>query len=126
MQLENRDVVHFLRGVNSVRDGYLVGLSVLRTDGMTDLTVELAFHVPKGTEGERYRLTLSGPVRFDYNFSDETSTDQIPSVKCLWTDDEFYLSLDPWEETADSASDRDNDWFRSKAARLSVERADQA
>jgi hypothetical protein len=121
MQLENRDAVRFLSGENSVRDGYLVGLSVLRSDELSDPSIELLFHVPRATEGGYYRLTLSGRVRFDYGFDDETSTSQIPFVKCVWTDDDqFYLSLDPWDESEAFASDNDNDWFRSESAILVV------
>ena len=123
MQLEDQDVVRFLRGVNSVRDGNIVGLSVHKGDVEWNPVVHLVFHVPAGTEGDVYRLELSGSVEFDYNFTSEYSLQQIAFVKCLWTADErFYLSLDPWKESEDFISEQDSDCFKSKSVKLTVER----
>jgi hypothetical protein len=120
MRLENQDVVQFLSGHNTVRDGYLVGLSVREVEWQT--VVALSFHVPNGSEGNCYDLKLSGDVKFDYNFSNESTPEQIGFVKCLWTaDGGFYLSLDPWMESERFISDQDCDWFKSKSAVLTVE-----
>lgn len=119
MQLEDQDAVKFLSGVNSVRDGYLVSLSV-RQVGLQPV-VNLTFHVPRGTAGNLYDLELSGIAEYGYHFTSDHTPHQIEMVKCLWTDDGyFYLSLDPWNEAERFISDRDNDRFKSKAAKLTV------
>ena len=68
MQLEGQDVVHFLTGVNSVRDGKIVGLSVLAGDAEPNLVIQLTFYVPRVANGDIYTLALSGDVTFGYNF----------------------------------------------------------
>ena len=123
MQLADQDVVRFLNAGNSVRDGYIIGLSILEGDVEWDPLVQLTFSVPDGTEGDVYVLTLSGMVKFDYNFTSEHSIQQIPFVKCLWTTEgQFFLSLDPWKESENFVSEQDNDWFRSKSVKLTVGR----
>jgi hypothetical protein len=119
--------VQFLRGVDSVRDGKLVGLSILPGDNEWDPILQLTFSVPHGTQGDVYILTLSGSVKFDYQFSSEYSLNEIAFAKCLMTSDgEFYISLDPWKEDENFISEQDNDWFKSHSVRLEVERANAA
>ena len=127
MQLEDQDAVRFLRGVNSVRDGNIVGLSILPGDVEWEPLIQLTFNVPQGTDGDHYVLTLRGMVKFDYNFTSEHSIEQIAFVKCLWTaEDQFYLSLDPWKESEDFISEQDNDCFQSKSVTLVVGRTSAA
>jgi len=124
MQLENQDAVSFLKGVNSVRDGNIVSLSILIGETEWDYVVQLVFNVPNGTEGNVYTITLSGDVKFDYCFTNEHSPQQIAMVKCLWTDDAgFYLSLDPWKESEEFISEQDNDCFQALSVKLSVLRS---
>jgi hypothetical protein len=124
MRLENQDVVNFPSGHNTVRDGYLVTLSVREVEWQPVVT--LSFRVPQGSKGSCYDLELSGEVKFDYNFSSESTPDQIGFVKCLWTADGcFYLSLDPWMERESFVSDQDSDWFKSKSAVLTVANRDR-
>lgn len=126
MQLEGQDVVHFLTGVNSVRDGKIVGLSVLAGDAEPNLVIQLTFYVPRGANGDIYTLALSGDVTFGYNFSSEFSFEDISFFKCLMTTDQyFYISLDPWKEDENFVSEQDNDWFKSKSVELAVEQSAQ-
>jgi hypothetical protein len=123
MLLEDQDAVRFLRGVNSVRDGNIVGLSILPGDVEWDPLIQLTFNVPQGTDGGHYVLTLRGMVKVDYNFTSEHSIEQIAFMKCLWTaEDQFYLSLDPWKEGEYFISEQDNDCFQSKSVTLVVGR----
>jgi hypothetical protein len=123
MRLEDQDAVKFLAGENSVRDGYLVSFSIRDVEWQS--VVNLVFHVPRGTAGNLYRLELRGDVEFGYYFSSEYASEQIPMVKCLWTDDgHFYLSLDPWKESEAFISEQDNDCFKSKSVTLTVERTE--
>jgi hypothetical protein len=124
MQLQDQEAVRFLNGVNSVRDGNLVGLSVRAGEHEWEPTVTLTFNVPRGTEGNLYALELSGAVEFEYDFSSENTLQQIAMVKCLWIDGHFYLSLDPWIESEAFISKQDHDCFKSKAAKLTVARTD--
>ena len=113
----------FLRGRNTIRDGTLVALSVHEDESFEPM-VRLEFHVPRGTEGSRYILELRGNLKFDYGFSSDFAFAQIPFVKVLWADErKFYLSLDPWKESEDFISERDNDCFRANSVKLTVERA---
>jgi len=118
MQLTDRDAVEFLSGENTVRDGYIVSLSVREVDWQS--VINLVFHTRTGIT---YNLELSKSVTFDYNFTSENTLQQIGFVKCVWTDDGyFYLSLDPWKESEAFISEQDTDWFKSKSVKLSVER----
>jgi hypothetical protein len=95
MQLRDEEAVAFLRGQNSVRDGYLVALSV-HEDAISEPTACLKFDVPRGSEGDQYTLELSGNPEFEYGFCSDSAFRQIPFVKTLWTDASiFYISLDP-------------------------------
>jgi hypothetical protein len=124
MQLQDHEAVGFLSGPNSVRDGNLVGLSIRAGEHEWEPIVTLMFNVPRGIEGNLYVLELSGAVEFDYEFSSENTLQQIAMVKCLWADEQFYLSLDPWKESEAFISQQDHDCFRSKCAKLTVARTD--
>jgi hypothetical protein len=121
MRLQDQKAVEFLRGVNSVRDGRLAALSVREVDWRP--AIDLIFDVPRGTEGNAYRLELKGVEHFDYQFSSSNTPHEIAMVKCLWTEDEsFYLSLDPWKENEAFISEQDNDCFKAKSVTLTVTR----
>jgi hypothetical protein len=121
MQLNGKDVVEFLIGINSVRDGRLIGLSLSQGQNEWEEVLHLTFDVPNGTEGNRYDLTLWDELIFDYAFSSDSTLAEIAFVKCLWTEEgAFYLSLDPWKESEHFASEQDCDCFRSKSASLRV------
>ena len=124
MQLENQEVVGFLTGLNTGRDGNLVGLSVLPGAFEWDPVIQLTFNVPQGTRGDHYVLTLSGAVKFENAFNSRHILDQIAFVKCLWTDDDrFYLSLEPWKESEPIVSEQDEDCFLANSAKLVVSRS---
>jgi hypothetical protein len=119
MQLEDDAAIKFLQGSNSVRDGYLVALSVETPESSTVLV--LKFHVPRSSCGSDYTLRLTCDLSFDYGFCSEHSLSQIEMVKCLETDDGyFYLSLDPWKKDENFISSQDNDWFKSRSVLLVV------
>ncbi|WP_260598607.1 hypothetical protein [Sphingomonas endolithica] len=121
MKLRDYDVVNYLNGANTVRDGRLISLTVGQGENEWDVVLNLTFDVPRGPDGNRYELALWGVPNFSYEFSSETMLDQIAFVKCLWTDDEaFYLSLDPLEESERVPSASDGSCFRSKSASLTV------
>jgi hypothetical protein len=119
MQFADKDVVEFLQGVNSVRDGRLVSLSIREEDWRP--VVELVFHVQEAAEGDVYRLELRNLRNFDYQFALDNTPQEIAFAKCLWTEeDEFYLSLDPWKESERFISEQDNDFFIAKSVKLTV------
>ena len=126
MQIQGKDVVDFLRGENSVRDGRLVGLSLGQGDREWDVVLRLTFDVPTGKEGDRYELTLWGNLSFSYEFSSERALEEIAFVKCLWTSEsKFYLSLDPWKEGERFVSEQDSDCFSSDRVTLVVGKRDR-
>ena len=121
MKLSDADAVAFLSGVNTVRDGRLVGLTLARGENEWDVVLHLSFEVPRGAYGDRYDLALWGDLSFHYEFSSETMFSQIAFMKCLWTGEAaFYLSLDPWKESERFPSEKDGSCFRSKSASLTV------
>jgi hypothetical protein len=121
MRLSDREAVAFLRGVNSVRDGRLIALSIQEIDWLP--AIDLVFDVPRGEQGNRYTLSLTGVEHFDYQFSSDNTPHEIAFVKCLWTEDErFYLSLDPWKESEAFVSEQDNDCFKARSVTLTVTR----
>ena len=124
MKLQGREVVDFLSGENSVRDGRLVGLSLSQGENEWETVLHLTFNVPRGTEGSNYELVLWENLSFDYGFSSDSTLQEIAFAKCLWTDEgSFYLSLDPWKESERFASDQDNDCFRSSSVKMTVNRS---
>lgn len=121
MKLSDADVVDFLSGVNTIRDGRLVGLMLARGENEWDVVLNLSFEVPHGAIGDKYDLALSGDLSFAYEFSNEEMLSEIAFVKCLWTDEAmFYLSLDPWKESQRFPSEKDGSCFRAKSASLTV------
>jgi hypothetical protein len=124
MKLQDQDVVEFLSGENTVRDGMLVSVAVGMGDDGWHPVVTLVFNVPRGIEGDLYRLELTGDLEFDYVFSSDYAFSQIEMMKCLWTGEgQFYLSLDPWLESERFISDQDCAFFKANSARLTVERS---
>lgn len=121
MHLSGKDVADFLSGANSVRDGRLIELSLSQGENEWDAILRLTFDVPTGAQGDKYDLILWGDLSFDYEFSSESTLQEIAFVKCLWLDDAtFYLSLAPWKESERFASEQDNDCFWSKSVTLKV------
>jgi hypothetical protein len=119
VRIEGDAVIEFLRGPNTVRDGFLTGISIERPE--TSPALLLSFHVPRGSEGSSYLLRLSGDLSFEYGFTSDHALSQIEMVKCVKTDDSyFYLSLDPWKEDENFMSDEDHDWFKAQAVQLIV------
>lgn len=123
MWLSGKDLADFLSGANSVRDGRLIELSLSQGENDWETVLRLTFDVPHSTQGAKYDLTLWDDLSFDYDFSSESTLQEIAFVKCLWINEEtFYLSLDPWKESERFASDQDNDCFRSRSVTLKVRR----
>ncbi len=121
MKLSDADAVDFLSGVNTIRDGRLVGLTLAKGENEWDVVLNLSFEVPRGAIGDKYDLTLWGDLSFAYEFSSEEMLSEIAFMKCLWTDEAtFYLSLDPWKESERFPSEKDGSCFRSKSASLTV------
>lgn len=121
MKFSDADVVNFLSGANTVRDGRLVGLTLASGENEWDVVLILTFDVPRGPSGNHYELSLWGDLNFEYEFSSEMMLSQIEFMKCLWTDHAtFYLSLDPWKESERFPSEKDGSCFRSKSASLTV------
>jgi len=123
MELEGLDVVKFLNGPETARDGSLVSLSVERL--ATEPVIELTFEVRRQSAVQFVKIELQDVREFDYAYSKEDSPLVIEFLKCIMTDDgEFYLSLDPYDEREDFVSEDDNDFFRS--GRVKLTRRDSA
>ena len=121
IQLEGQDVATFLRGHNTIRDGFLRSLSIRPTGVEWDPVLDLVFHVPEGPEGQHYHLELKGGLDFEHVFSTPNLLSPLAMVKCLWTEEgKFYLSLDPYDEREDFISLADGDYFKSDWVRLTV------
>ncbi|MGH7022934.1 MAG: hypothetical protein ACREEB_04985 [Caulobacteraceae bacterium] len=121
MQIEGPEVVKYLSGRNTVRDGRLVSFAV--QDMVTKPVVKLVFEVSKQGSIRTVKLELRDVLEFSYSY---TSIDApfIECLKCLWTDEgDFYLSLDPYDERERFISDQDNDCFRSKSVNLLTDEA---
>ena len=123
MELEGLDVVKFLNGPETVRDGSLVGFSV---EGLaTDPVIQLTFEVRRQSAVHVVKIELRDVQEFDYGYSKDNSPLVVEFLKCLMTDEgEFYLSLDPYNEHEDFVSADDNEFFRS--GRVKLTRRDSA
>jgi hypothetical protein len=122
LELEGLDVVKYLCGHNSVRDGTLVSLSVQGIGAEPIIT--LVFEIPRETQVRVVKLELRDVQEFDYGFTKENPPSVIALVKCLMTDTgDFYLALDPYDENEAFVSDKDNEFFRSKIVKLTEQAA---
>jgi hypothetical protein len=117
MELEGLDVVKYLSGHDTVRDGALVSMSV--RDLNAKPVVELVFEKPHNGDTRIVKLELHEIQDFSYDYAFENPPGPIEFFKCVMTEDgEFYLSLDPYDERDAFISDRDNEFFRSKRVKL--------
>lgn len=124
MVLEGQDVVKYLSGRDTVRDGALVSFVIQNIGSVEDISapvIELVFHVPQDTGVRIVKLELRDIQEFSFAYTKENPPDSIGFVKCLWTEDDcFYLSLDPYDEWEAFISEEDNDFFRAKSVKLST------
>lgn len=119
MELEGSDVVKFLNGPNTIRDGALVRFLVQGLN--TGPVIELFFEIRQPARSQNVKLELREIQEFDFSYSKDNSPEVIEFVKCLFTEQgEFYLSLDPYDEREAFASDDDNEVFRSRFVKLTV------
>ncbi|HTP76621.1 MAG TPA: hypothetical protein VMJ73_06535 [Rhizomicrobium sp.] len=119
MELEGLNVVKYLNGHDTVRDGSLVSLSIRPVS--SDPIIELLFEVPHNAGVRIVKLELRDIQEFNYGFATRYSHDVIEFLKCIMTDaGDFYLSLDPYDERAANVSESDNDFFRSKFVKLTT------
>jgi hypothetical protein len=117
MELEGLDVVKFLNGPETVRDGSLVSLSVESL--ATEPVIELTFDIRRKSGAHIVKIELRDVQEFDYGYSKDDSPVVVEFLKCLMTDEgEFYLSLDPYDEREDFVSPDDNEFFRSRRVKL--------
>lgn len=64
---------------------------------------------------------MKGGLEFNHTFSSAALLAPIPFAKCLWTgDDNFYLSLDPYDEREEFISPEDGDYFKADWVRLTI------
>jgi len=84
--------------------------------------VQLAFEMYLETPLRKVSLELSGVREVIFNWAGEGFPHYVAMLKCLWTsDNEFYLSLDPYDERDVSPSNDDNEVFRSSSVVMTVE-----
>ena len=119
MIFEGLDAVQYLNGHGSVRDGALVDLAIRGISSSP--TIELIFEVPTKAGPRVLKLELRDVLEFSYSYLSENPPVVIEFVKCLATEaGDFYLSLDPYDEREAFISEKDNEFFRSRIAKLTV------
>ncbi len=117
MKLQGLDVVSYLNGPDTVRDGSLVSLSVERI--ATEPVIELTFEVRRRSVTSVVKVELRDIQEFDFSYAKDNPPVVIEFMKCLMTDGgDFYLSLDPYNEHEVSISEKDNDFFRAGTVTL--------
>jgi hypothetical protein len=118
MELEGLDVVKYLNGPDSVRDGSLVSLSV--ECAATEPVIELSFEISRKSGVHIVKIELRDVQEFDYVYTKEDPI-VVEFVKSLMTDaGHFYLSLDPYDEREDFVSRKDHQFFRSGRVKLTT------
>jgi hypothetical protein len=121
MQLEGSEVVSYLNGPNTVRDGSLVSISIWNLDDEPIIRLALALRKNQGPPARVVTLELQKIQEFTYRYIASNASSVIAFLKCLTTENgDFYLSLDPYDEHELRASDKDNDIFRAKIAKLTI------
>ena len=119
MELEGLDVVKYLNGPDTVRDGSLVSLSVAHV--ATVPVIELVFEVPRKLGARVVKIELRDIREFDYWYSEDNPPVVIAFVKCLMIDaGDFYLSLDPYDERENFVSSEDHEFFRAGRVKLTA------
>lgn len=117
MELEGSDVVIYLSGYGTVRNGSLVSLFFRNV--ATSPVLELVFDVPSNDKVRVVKLELREIQEFDYSYTSQNPPGVIAFVKCFMNENgEFYLSLDPYDERDLFISEKDCEFFRSKFVRL--------
>jgi hypothetical protein len=118
IQLEGPEVVEYLSGYNTVRDGVLASVTIQYSEWGRP-SVCLVFKVPSKAGVRVVTIELREIVELSYWYEAGYSND-IALVKTLWTnEDEFYLSLDPYDEREAFVSEQDGDVFKAKHVKLS-------
>jgi hypothetical protein len=119
IEMAGEDVVAYLQGGNSLRDGRLVSLVAHAVEEAPVL--DLTFRTVHGSPERIVHLRL-GDIREWAVYDDDGGLlDDIAFVKCLWLPaGEFYLSLDRYDERDGSPSDKDNAFFRSSSVQMTV------
>jgi hypothetical protein len=119
IEMKGEEVVTYLRGHSSVRDGMLASLIIHSVD--QEPVVDLIFEMIHEAPVRIVHLHLRGVREFAMNHDDRHLFYNVAMIKCLWLPTaEFYLSLDPYDESEEAPSDRDNDFFRSASVEMTV------
>ena len=110
MEITGSDVVVYLNGHETVRDGTLVSLHVRHIG--TEPIITLIFEISHTVGVRVVELELRDIQEFEYSYNRESPPIVIEFLKCLMTESgDFYLSLDPYDEREAFISDKDNDFF---------------
>ena len=118
MELSGRDVAEYLSGRNSLRDGYLERLDVEAVDGEPVIT--LRFRMRPDRDARWVEMVLKDVKEVCFSHASDYTFGELPFVTCTWTsEEEFYLSLDPFQEGA-PPSEADHDIFRAASVKLTI------
>ncbi|MDB5430090.1 MAG: hypothetical protein JWP35_1206 [Caulobacter sp.] len=116
MRLVDEEAARFLAGPDGLLDGRLTRLCFEETpDGDR---IEMTFATLPEPGGATVLVTLTKVRDFDFNVVENRGYYYITHLKCLWTAEGLYLSLDPYDERL-PPSDDDAAVFR--AARIEIE-----
>jgi hypothetical protein len=112
----DQDVVAHL----DIRDSKLVSLNARRFEDNT--VIELVFDLYLRKPARIVTVTLQGVKEWVFNYVSEGTPYYVEMEKCCWTEeDDFYLSLDPFDERDPIPSEKDNDCIRSSSVEMTNE-----
>ena len=117
MRLCNAGAVAFLTGRNSLLDATLRQFCVTAFEG--DARIALVFAMRRDADVAELTLSLASVRSFEFYHCDDHVFYNVERVKCLWLEDELFLSLDPYDESG-LPSQKDRDVFRARELLLTT------
>ncbi|MFI2741747.1 hypothetical protein ACG2LH_03325 [Zhouia sp. PK063] len=88
-----------------IRDSLLINISIkLDFFSIVEKCILLTF---RRSDESLFKVSFLNPIQFDY-FEDDFSSCYIGHLKCLQTEDNIQISLDPFDERINEITEEDN------------------
>jgi hypothetical protein len=108
---ENHDALHLATSSETLLNSMVEGFAIYaESDG---LVIEVVFQLQHSKQVNKLLLRFKPVTAYGFVYSDKATFYNVESFKFLRLAEDYYLSLDPWDEN-EQADKRDNDTIRAK------------